>query len=546
MFSFLSNAKTVLLMGDRALHVYDVRSKSARFVERVPWDKDGLSEYVARIISDECGNSPVLVLFDMTEQYYKKDSMIKVSSVDKAAMLERKLRIHFPSHSTRGAVKLKEKVKMSSAAGGADSYILAAIADSQMLSDVILAIRISGARISGFGLLPAESSSFIGQITSTLSGDDAKSSKYGWNILITHHHDGGLRQIVTKNGDLALTRMTPISVNAGIEPETWSDEVCEEFKATIGYISRLGYRDSDSLRVVCVSPLSAGTMLEEKIKTNCMFSCISLEDSMRALKWNFKKGLGTQISEKDNEDSYSDVLHVIWAASNARLSMPMNSTEINAVAKPRNLFVVISLVLALLAIAQFGQIIFSYSGLSSVRSEINEKEDRKLQLGVQYQAEVKRNEALGIDVTLLKSSIEINDGIVSNQVELNKVLSAINKALGQGMNVNKLSVSKTKGFGKWGFKEDTRGARAQKEDVQWLFKLTFTFQGTADINKGNAKISSLRDEIQSELSGYDVKVTKFLKDYSFDKEVLVEDTAVTKGDIKQEFLAIIEISKDVK
>lgn len=69
--------------------------------------------------------------------------------------------------------------------------------------------------------------------------------------MISHHETGGLRQIFTKDGTLALTRLTPLADNSPENPN-WVEELYHEFTGTMGYISRFGFSTADGLDIVII------------------------------------------------------------------------------------------------------------------------------------------------------------------------------------------------------------------------------------------------------------------------------------------------------
>jgi hypothetical protein len=79
------------------------------------------------------------------------------------------------------------------------------------------------------------------------------------------HRSGGLRQIVVKNGEIALTRMTPIAENDE-NSAAWVEDVVQEFKATMSYLSRFGYSPDEGLEVILIANPEPGELAGEKIE----------------------------------------------------------------------------------------------------------------------------------------------------------------------------------------------------------------------------------------------------------------------------------------
>ena len=120
--------------------------------------------------------------------------------------------------------------------------------------------------IAGFGLLPTESVNFVEALSRKIFGGgegDKKSTlsflskkkapppkSNVWTIFIGQNRSGGLRQIVTKGGELALTRITPI-VETNEDIELWTGDIFREYQATMTYLSRFGYTSNDTLQYHC-------------------------------------------------------------------------------------------------------------------------------------------------------------------------------------------------------------------------------------------------------------------------------------------------------
>ena len=189
--ALLGNNRTILLMSDEALYIYAHTPRTTRMVEAVPWDAEDFERNIARIITKDCGGKPVLILNDMVEQHYRKERVIKtgVGVMDRAGMLKRKIAIAFPSYPVRAALQLKEKVSKKEAKLAADIYIFAAVPDTKQFQRVIGAAKSTTASISGFCLLPVESSDMVRALGAALTEKGRQPSK--WTLFIGQHKNGG-------------------------------------------------------------------------------------------------------------------------------------------------------------------------------------------------------------------------------------------------------------------------------------------------------------------------------------------------------------------
>ncbi len=228
--AFLSASRSVLLLGDDGVSVYNVRSSSTEYIDTVLWDADGLEESLAALIRNRCGGKPVVIINDVVEQHYRKERISQASPLDRANLIKRKVASAFPSYPIRSAIKLKEKAPLVDGKKTGDIYLFSALPFTDNIRKALAGVRKSHASIAGFCLLPVEATSMVHTLSKKVSKGESQTSQ--WCIFVGQHQNGGLRQIVTKNGELALTRMTPISVDEN-NAEIWCSDVVGELKGRI-------------------------------------------------------------------------------------------------------------------------------------------------------------------------------------------------------------------------------------------------------------------------------------------------------------------------
>ncbi|MGB3215202.1 MAG: hypothetical protein WBC26_10595, partial [Alphaproteobacteria bacterium] len=173
--SFLAPSRTVLLITDDALLIFSVTARGVRLVDTVPWAVDNFEANVAAVVSKECGGKPVLILNDMVEQHYRKERIPKVSVMDKANVLQRKLMVAFPNYPVRAALPLKEKTGKGDKALPGSVYIFAAVPDTDPFKKTMGAARRSLAPIAGFCLLPVEAAGMVKILAKKLTKGKDKS-----------------------------------------------------------------------------------------------------------------------------------------------------------------------------------------------------------------------------------------------------------------------------------------------------------------------------------------------------------------------------------
>ena len=530
MATFITSSRTILMISDEELFIYSLDSKGVTLVESVPWGADDFEESVSDIISKNCGGKPVIILNDMVEQHYRKEKVPKVSALDKANVVKRKLKVAFPNYPVRAALPLKEKVSKTDASIAGSIYIFTAVPATEGFTKTMAAAKRSLAPIVGFFLLPIESTDMIKKLADKLSS--SKKSKAQWTIFMGQHQNGGLRQIVIRNGELALTRMTPVVENDG-DTSAWAGEVNQEFRATMSYLSRFGYEPSDGLNVILVSDDLSGEKVEELIEDTCDFYSVSADKAARLLKLNIGKG------ETDNR--FADALHVAWAGRKKKFILPMRSRQLDTVSKPRKVASMITVLLVLGSIVQGFQYMGYLQSVSETSSEIKTLEGDKAQVDTQYDIEVKRKEELGYDIQLMQSSLALNSEFDSGRMSVLKLFISIGRALGRDMRIDRIDVARLKLNVK-----DKLMNNKQLDPSSFLANMQIIFPSKTNAEQGNREINKLSERLQKILPKNKVSVTKLLEDYEYSEEIVVETGDAQKKTSNQDYLAEISIRGPVK
>lgn len=524
--SFLAPSRTVLLVSDDALFIYSTGAKGVRLVDTVPWGSENFVDNVAQILSKECGGKPVLVLNDMVEQHYRKERIPKVSIMDKQNVIKRKLQVAFQNYPIRAALPLKEKGKKKDKknkkkTGGL--YIFAAIPATEIFNKILAATRKSLVSIAGFCLLPIESSDMVQKLSEKLASKGQKKAR--WKVFIGLHTGGGLRQVVTNNGELALTRMTPVTENEENVAQ-WAEDVHQEFKATMSYLSRFGFNPEDGLDIIFISEAAAGEKLGELIETPCNYHAISSQEAADLLKIP----LGYQEDLK-----YADVLHVGWTGKKSKFILPMKAKVIDKVSKPRQIATLASFLLVLGLGYQSYSLMGVFDTLSQYWDEIDTNEGLRSNLTLQYEKEVKKKQDMGFDIQLIQSSLTVYDDLEAKQVKAVDLVKKISAGLGQELRIDRVNIKR----GESSFASLARGE--QPKVPVFLSTMQMTFPSNTDVKKGNREVQNLQEKLQTMLSDHTVKVTKFLEDYEYSEEIVVETGSAGDKNVKQDYVAEIMI-----
>ncbi len=523
---FLSPSRSVLLVSDEALYIYATGARGARLVETVPWDAENFEANVGHIIAKDCKSAPILILNDMVEQHYRKERVLRagVGPLDRGGMLKRKLNFAFPNYPVRAALPLKEKLVEDEKKQAADIYIFAAVPETTQFIKTIEAAARSLAPLSGYCLLPVEAADMVKALSEKLSKKNANKSK--WTIFMGQHKNGGLRQIVTRDGELALTRMTPIVENDN-DTEMWVSDVYQEFKATMSYLSRFGFQPEDGLNLIVIANSSSGEALEVAISEQCNFYTLTASDAARHLGIN----IGVQ-----DEFRFADPLHVAWIGRKTRFVLPMKSKRIDQVAQPRMMYKAASVLLLLSAVFFSYHLLTEFKTTASLKENLEDFRKKQIQLDGQYQREIKRKEALGFDIRLLQSSLAVYNKMEMERIKSLALFKRIGHALGQSLRLDRIELTKIESSEIASFLR-----RGDKGAPLFKTKLQMTYPSSADIDAGNQEVKDLRDRLEKKLPEHDVKITKLLKDYEYVEEIVVETGDLNKKDVQQDFVVEIVI-----
>ncbi len=502
--SFLSPSRCVLILGDDGLQIYNVGALSSRFVEFVPWNTSEFEVAVRDHIVTSCKRKPVVILNNMVEQHYRKERVPKVGLMDRSAVLNRRLSVAFPSYKIRAALKLDQKQFSSAKNGKGTSYLFSAIAASDSFAKTMNAIRLAGSPVVGLYLLPIESSSMVKALSAKIS--KSMKSHASWTIFMGQHNGGGVRQIVTRSGELALTRMTPI-VDTDVEPELWAKEISSELNATMSYLTRFGYKEADGLNVIIIANDTAEQELQNMIHLDCNLQIMNASDAAKLLNVN----LGQQVDLR-----YADPLHAAYVGRKNKFILPMRSPTIDNVSKPRR--VATALISGLLiASCVFGYMAFSkWVNINKLQDELIVSNERKASVEQQYNVELEKKKAIGFDFLMVNNSVQLNQDLEKENIQPLPILQKISQSLGTDIAIDKMALKARQEEVKSNDPyQNQYGSNEKETRVVTETVMTISFDESVDPDLGVGKVNELRDRIAQNLPNYDVKVVKQVADLSY-------------------------------
>lgn len=429
----ISGGKRVLLLGSDGVVIYGPASGGVEREASLPWDLPNFDEQLVQVLSRQ-NNRPVLVLFDGADQTYRKeDNIPKLSPLDRARFVKRKLNLAFPNYPIRASLEVKPpKTKGRALRPATPSYLFVALPETDQIDRVARAILESGAPVGGFGLLPAESASLVPALANKIFAGDGRAPSR-WSVLIGQHETGGLRQVVVKDGNLALTRLTP-AAEGGVSGAAWSEEVIREFRATMTYISRFGYNPDDGIDVIIVCDdisrqfFSAAELGVER------FRCMSVSD---ALKLIGAKSFGL------DKMNFTDGLHAAWIAKKRQLSVPVRVPSLHKIMAPRLAAQLGSVGLAMAAAALVYMTFSSFQENYVLSQEIEQRQSASAMLERELADESKIFDTLPVKASLLRGTLKVKGMLAENTVPISGVMTRLKSSIGSDVQITNISYTHT-------------------------------------------------------------------------------------------------------
>ena len=494
-------SRRVLLVGGEGIVLYTPLGRGVDRETSIAWDVPNFDQQLTDILAAQNQSKSVLVLFDGADQSYRKEENIpKLSLFDRPGFVKRKLELAFPSYPIRASLEVKPSKARSGLprADAEPSYLFVALPETEQLDRVGKALLESGVPVGGFGLLPIESEGLVSTLADKAFGKEGKKSR--WTVLIGQHETGGLRQVVTKDGGLALTRLTPTS-EAGTGGPAWVEEVMREFKGTLTYISRFGYSADDGIDVLIVCSEIEKQFFDQKALAVTNLRCLSVTE---ALKHIGAKSFGL---EKSN---FADALHAAWAGRKPTLRLPVNIPSIHRIMAPRLAARLGSAALALGMLA-FGGLAFNdYQAYHAVQEELTQKQNRKIALDQEYARESKVFEGLTVKPEIIRAVLSVEKMLMDNTVESTRTLHTLRKALGDDIYLESFSFNhkpaSSSGLGGFAATSDSSG----EERGRVTLKFKFSLPGDIALEQRVLRAETLERDLRAAFPGYAVRlVTQF-------------------------------------
>ncbi len=505
----IGGGKRVLMVGGEGVVLYAPLGKGIERETAISWEVPNFDEQLVEALDSKNRGKSVLVLFDGADQTYRKEENIpKLSPIDRPRFVKRKLELAFPSYPIRASLEIKPaKVKkqfitLKAAKEDARSYLFVALPDTDQLDRIGNALYETGVPVSGFGLLPLESTGMVAELAEKVFAGQGKHSR--WAVVIGQHETGGLRQVVVKDGNLALTRLTPTS-EAGTSGTGWVDEVTREFKATLTYISRFGYTDADGLDVVVICGDVEKQFFDPKSLPVTHFQCINAGEALRHLG---AKSFGF---EKTN---FADAVHAAWAGKKGGLKLAVRVPSIHRIMAPRLAARAASGLLAVGVVGLLGLTAIDLQAYAGLQSEIGDKQNQKSMLSREYEQESKAFEGLPVRPDAVRATLGVKKLLEKNTVNLRPILNTLKNTLPSDITIEDILIEHTPGGALMiGDATASRGMFAQAPDPEdpGIVHVNFKFKlpKAMPLEQKTLRADELQKALAAAFAGYDVVLSQF-------------------------------------
>lgn len=489
----LSSGHRVLLAGGEGIVLYAPSGRGIARETSIAWDVPNFEQQLADTLAAENQSKSVLVLFDGTDQTYRREEIAaKMSFIDRPRFVKRKLEMSYPSYPVRAA----REIKPPKGVKGLPSYLFVALPETEQLDRIGTALYESGSPVAGFGLLPAESASLVNEMAHKAFGASGRKSR--WAVLVGQHETGGLRQVVVKDGNLALTRLTPTS-EAGASGAGWVEEANREFRATVTYLSRYGFTSEDGLDVMIICGDLEKQFFDVKSMPTQNVRMLNPSEALRML------GVRSTGLDKSN---FADVLHAAWAGRKAKLYLPIVVPSIARVQVPRQTARLATAALAILACGVAWATLQAFWSYSQIQSEIGEKENQKVMLQREYDEEAKIFDGLPVKPEVVKAAMGVKTLLETNTVNLRPILHTLKATLGNDIHLQELNFEHTPGPALSGEKTNVFAAAPDAADrgrVSLTFK--FSLPDALALEQKVNRAEQLAVALRTAFPGYNVSIS---------------------------------------
>ena len=376
----------------------------------------------AKLAFAEFPKLPVVVLFDVLGQAYRRDRLPPVNQLDRAKILARKLETLFPGTEFKGGLRLGAH---SGELRGFE-YLFAAVTASPEIAAWQKFLEEIVNPVSDVRLLPVES----GKLLQKLADANSSGNPGAWNILISQHRTGGFRQIITRDHRLVIARMTSGFVDI-IAPAEIAALLQREISATIDYITRLGFDRTEGLNAVFIGRSDIGAFL-----ANAQLPVRRLT----ALAPAEAAAVAGVSGAHDDSGHFADLLHAAWGGSRLlpALSVWSPRKRQQRLAALGQAWATRALAAAsILGLIYGANLAWRIQGAEAVSIQAEEK---RASLQRQYDADLSALDSAPDPIARVRDVLAIHQQLKAADVDFDRLNSALTSALSENVRLRSIAV----------------------------------------------------------------------------------------------------------
>jgi len=378
----------------------------------------------AKLALAEFPGLPVVIVYDVLGQAYRRDRLPPVNFMDRPKIMARKLETLFPGTELKGGLRLGAS---EGEVRGYD-YLFAAVTASPEVTAWQKMLEQIENPISDVRLLPVESVRLLQRLAGKLNGGESKSAQ--WNILISQHRTGGFRQIVTRDHRLTIARMTSGFIDIESAEEIGS-LLQREIGATIDYITRLGFDRATGLNAVFIGRSDIGAALKHVQLPVRNLTAFSPAEA---------GALAGISGAHDESGHFADLLHAAWGGGRLLPELSIWPQQ-----KRRQRMQTLGRIWGTraLATASLAGLIYGASLAWEIRdaeAEYLQAEARRGALRLAYDAEVSRLDAGPVPIARMRDIIAIHRQLEAADVDLTPFYSVLGANMSENVRLSSIRV----------------------------------------------------------------------------------------------------------
>ncbi len=243
-----------------------------------------------------------LTLFaDTLAQDFRRETVPRLNLLDRPKLIARRLKQAFPQAGISASLNLKhDKTQVLLTGMHGDNPVfkwLERIREHQPH------------RAPPIALLPMECADLVIKLL--------PETKNGWGLLLSRQGTGGFRQIVTHNGELIFTRLTP-PLPPLASAQDMAEVIIRDIRASLGYLGRFGLTDAAQLQAVLLTAADthdalrgAGLPVQAKLMTPYQVA------------WDLELPF-----TPTKDEAYADLLYAGWLAQKGKARLPLMPRDI--------------------------------------------------------------------------------------------------------------------------------------------------------------------------------------------------------------------------